>query len=179
MKTFTITQVARICKVSPRIASKWFDAGQLKGYRIPGTKDRCVPHEYLIQFLKEHGMPWANLENAAKILIVAQDQVMIENLKRELPESFKTTSVRSGFDAGVQVESFLPDCIIVDFSIGHVEALEICQSLRRRSELSEIILIALLDHTTPTSFDRSSINETFKKPFDAALLAERLQTLVG
>jgi hypothetical protein len=29
------------------------------------------------------------------------------------------------------------------------------------------------------SFDRSAINETFKKPFDAHLLAERLRTLIG
>ena len=29
------------------------------------------------------------------------------------------------------------------------------------------------------SFDRSAINETFKKPFDVALLAERLKTLIG
>ena len=43
-----------------------------------------------------------------------------------------------------------------------------------------LILIALLpDDGSSTSFDRSSINETFKKPFDAALLAERLRTLIG
>ena len=42
------------------------------------------------------------------------------------------------------------------------------------------ILIALLpDDGSPMSFDRSAINETFKKPFDAHLLAERLRTLVG
>ncbi|MFI4875254.1 MAG: response regulator, partial [Blastopirellula sp. JB062] len=40
--------------------------------------------------------------------------------------------------------------------------------------------IALLpDDGNPMSFDRSTINETFKKPFDAALLAERLRTLIG
>ena len=42
------------------------------------------------------------------------------------------------------------------------------------------ILIALLpDDGSTASFDRSTINETFKKPFDAALLAERLRTLIG
>jgi hypothetical protein len=41
-------------------------------------------------------------------------------------------------------------------------------------------LIALLpDDGNTMSFDRSSINETFKKPFDARLLAERLRTLIG
>lgn len=186
MKVYTTGQVAKICKVAPRTVSKWFDSGRLKGYRIPGSQDRRIPREYLIRFLKEHGMPLGELEDEtmAKVLIVAQDQVMVENLKRELPESrsFKTSIAQSGFDAGIQAESFHPDCIIVDFSIGQTESLQICQNLRRsrNSDFSEIILIALLpDDGSSHSFDRSSINETFKKPFDAALLAERLRTLIG
>ena len=103
-------------------------------------------------------------------------------MKRELPEerSFKVAVAASGFEAGIQAESFNPDCIIVDFSIGEVEALQICQNLRRNSDFGDTILIALLpDVGSPVSFDRSSINETFKKPFDAKLLAERLRTLIG
>jgi len=56
MKVYTTGQVAKICKVAPRTVSKWFDSGRLKGYRIPGSQDRRIPREYLIVFLKEHGM---------------------------------------------------------------------------------------------------------------------------
>ena len=129
-------------------------------------------------------MPLGDLEDEAmaKVLIVAQDQILIENLERELPteRKFKVAVAASGFEAGIQAESFRPDCIIVDFSIGKVEALQICQKLRKNVDFSETILIALLpDDGNPMSFDRSSINETFKKPFDANLLAERLRTLIG
>jgi DNA-binding response OmpR family regulator len=129
-------------------------------------------------------MPLGDLEDEAmaKVLIVAQDQVLIENLKRELPleKSFKVQVAASGFEAGIQAESFHPDCMIVDFSVGKLEALQICQNLRKNSDFSEIVLIALLpDDGNTMSFDRSSINETFKKPFDARLLAERLRTLIG
>ena len=129
-------------------------------------------------------MPLGDLEDEAlaKVLIVAQDQVLIENMKRELPQerSFKVAVAASGFEAGIQAESFNPDCIIVDFSIGELEAMQICQNLRRNSDFSETILIALLpDSGSSMSLDRSSINETFKKPFDAKLLAERLRTLIG
>ena len=94
MKVFTTGQVAKICKVAPRTVSKWFDSGRLKGYRIPGSQDRRIPREYLIKFLKEHGMPLGDLEDEAmaKVLIVAQDQLMIENLKRELPLDHQKTS---------------------------------------------------------------------------------------
>jgi excisionase family DNA binding protein len=184
MKVFTTGQVAKICKVAPRTVSKWFDSGRLKGYRIPGSQDRRIPRDYLIRFLKEHGMPLGELEDQAyaKVLVVGQDQVLIENLKRELPleRSFKLQVAASGFEAGIQAESFHPDCIVVDFSIGRTEALQICQNLRRSKDFAEVILIALLpDDGNTYSFDRSAINETFKKPFDVALLAERLKTLIG
>ena len=65
MKVFTTGQVAKICKVAPRTVSKWFDSGRLKGYRIPGSQDRRIPREYLIKFLKEHGMPLGDLEDEA------------------------------------------------------------------------------------------------------------------
>jgi len=184
MKVFTIVQVAKICKKSPRTVSKWFDSGRLKGYRIPGSQDRRIPREYLIKFLKEHGMPLGDLEDEcmAKVLIVAQDQILIENIRRECPpeRSFKIAVAASSFDAGSQAESFHPDAMIVDFSIGYTEALQICQNLRRSAEFADVILIALLpDDGSSTCFDRSSINETFRKPFDAAILAEHLRTLIG
>jgi len=61
-KVFTIGEVAKHCKVASKTASKWFNSGQLKGYRIPGSQDRRVSREYLIAFLKTHGMPLGDLE---------------------------------------------------------------------------------------------------------------------
>jgi excisionase family DNA binding protein len=184
MKVFTTGQVAKICRVGQKVVRKWFDSGRLKGYRIPGSQDRRIPREYLIKFMKEHGMPLGDLEDSAmaKVLIVAQDHVMIENVKRELllNRSFKIAEAASGFEAGIQAASFHPDCIVVDFSIGRTEALLICQNLRSTGEFADVILIALLPNDgSLLNFDRSSINETFKKPFDAALFADRMRTLIN
>ena len=184
MKVFTTGQVAKICKVAPRTVSKWFDSGRLKGYRIPGSQDRRIPREYLIKFLKEHGMPLGDLEDEAmaKVLLVGQDQVLIENLKKHLPleRSFKIQVAASGFEAGIQAESFHPDCIVVDYSIGRIDAQQICQNLRRNPEYADTIVIALLpDDGSQITVDRAHVNESFKKPFDVALLAERLRTLIG
>ena len=33
----TTGEVAEICKVAPRTVSKWFDSGELEGYRISGS----------------------------------------------------------------------------------------------------------------------------------------------
>lgn len=184
MKVYTVGQVSKLCKVGRRTVVRWFDSGYLKGYRIPGSQDRRIPREYLIRFFKEHNMPMGDLEDQsmAKVLIVAQDQILIEKLKAEMPpeRSFKVAFAYGAFDAGLQAQSFLPDCVVVDFSIGNAEALAICQSLRQCSAFSGVIVIALLPNVgVNLSFERSAIHETFRKPFDAYLFAERLFTLVG
>jgi len=58
---FTAAEVARICNVAPRTVNKWFDAGRLRGYRIPGTMDRRIPFADLLAFLTEHGFPREDL----------------------------------------------------------------------------------------------------------------------
>ena len=56
----------------------------------------------------------------------------------------------------------------------------IAQNLRKNTEYTDTVLIGLLsDDDNASGFDRTMFNETFRKPFDAALLAERVRTLVG
>ena len=43
--------------MSNRTVTKWFDSGRLKGYRIPGSKDRRVPADALVRFLTDHRVP--------------------------------------------------------------------------------------------------------------------------
>ncbi|MCH7632799.1 MAG: helix-turn-helix domain-containing protein, partial [Planctomycetes bacterium] len=47
----TTGEVAKICNVAPRTVAKWFDRGELRGYRIPGSKDRRIPTSHLLSFL--------------------------------------------------------------------------------------------------------------------------------
>lgn len=56
-KVYTTGEVAQICQVAPRTVSKWFDSHMLRGYRIPGSQDRRIPHEYLVEFMQKHNMP--------------------------------------------------------------------------------------------------------------------------
>ena len=66
---FTTGEVARICLVAPRTVGKWFDSGRLRGYRIPGSQDRRIPRQYLIEFLMANGMEHV-LDNFESVLIV-------------------------------------------------------------------------------------------------------------
>lgn len=184
-KVFTTGQVAKICKVAPRTVSKWFDSGRLRGYRIPGSQDRRIPRESLIRFLKEHGMPLGELEEEMwhKILILGAEDLFIQRLKELLPESedFRIQVANSGFEAGILAESFHPDTIIIDLAMGRSEGIQIAQNLRRNDEYKDtyIIALALEDEPNPEALLQLGFNDAFKKPFDIALLAQRIRTLAA
>jgi len=184
-KVFTTGQVAKICKVAPRTVSKWFDSGRLKGYRIPGSQDRRIPREQLVRFLKEHGMPLAELEDEtqSKMLLVGLDGTLAATLRERLPETdgFKFETAASGFEAGIQAESLHPDAIIIDLKLGRNEALQICQNLRKKPEYLNTILIALVgaEDLAGDGLAQQGFNEVFRKPFDVALLAERIRRMVA
>jgi excisionase family DNA binding protein len=182
-KVFTTGQVAKICKVAPRTVSKWFDSGRLRGYRIPGSQDRRIPREQLIKFLKEHGMPLGELEEEEwhKILIIGAEKILIDRIKEMLPEDedYKYEIANSGFEAGIQAESFHPDTIIIDLALGRSEAIQITANLRRNPAYEATLIIGLAseDEAAPEKLSEHGFSEAFKKPFDIALLAERIRTL--
>jgi len=164
--------------------SKWFDSGRLRGYRIPGSQDRRVPREHLIKFLKEHGMPLGELEEEGlyKILIIGAEKLFVDRVQELLPadDDFKYELAHSGFEAGIQAESFHPDAIIIDLAMGRSEALQIAGNLRRNPAYEQTLIIALAseDEAAPETLVNYGFSESFKKPFDVALLGERIRTLV-
>jgi two-component system, OmpR family, response regulator RpaA len=183
-QVFTTGQVAKICQVAPRTVSKWFDSGKLRGYRIPGSQDRRIPREQLIRFLKENGMPLGGLEAEGwhKILIVGAEPLFIDRLKELCQEDddFKYEIAHSGFEAGTLASSFHPDTIVIDHAMGRSEALQIATTLRRNEAYKETVIFALAseDEPNPEGLNEYGFSEAFKKPFDVALLGERIRTIV-
>ena len=182
-KVFTTGQVAKICKVAPRTVSKWFDSGRLKGYRIPGSQDRRIPREQLIRFLKEHGMPLGELEEEEwhKILVIGAEKLFIDRLKELLPEDedYKYEIANSGFEAGIQAESFHPDTIIIDLSLGRAESIQITANLRKDEAYATTLIVGLAseDEAAPEQLAQYGFNDIFKKPFDLALLGEKIKSI--
>lgn len=56
-RVYTTTQIGEICRVAPRTAQKWYDAGFLKGEQIGGKKIRLIYRDSLVSLMKESKMP--------------------------------------------------------------------------------------------------------------------------
>ena len=66
MKTvFTTGEAAKICKVSQQTIIRCFDSGQLKGFRVPGSRFRRIPRDQLYSFMRDNGIPTDAFDNEA------------------------------------------------------------------------------------------------------------------
>lgn len=177
MKVFTTGQVAQICKVSPRTICKWFDSGRLRGYRNPGSQERRIPREYLIKFLKEHGMPLGNLETEmAKVLIVSRDDAWIKNVKQIIPDVglLEFYFAQSQMLAGIDAENYDPDVVVIDYSSLGEEAPLLMDYLHGKNP--GLILIAVL----PEGEDAGppDARDTYRHPFNLMQFAKQICTFV-
>ena len=168
----TTGEVAKICNVAPRTVSKWFDSGQLRGYRIPGSKDRRIPVSQLVRFMQAHGIPLNGLDSGTTRLLLVDDKPEItETLAQALEKGgrFEVKLARGGFDAGVIAEQFRPHVILVDIMLDDINAKSICGVIRENSDLQETKMIAITSALTEgegQALLQQGFDAYLCKPFD-------------
>jgi excisionase family DNA binding protein len=142
----TTGDVAKICNVAPRTVSKWFDSGRLKGYRIPGSKDRRIPVNELIRFMKMHNMPTTELSvGKMRVLIVDSNEDAASALADTLRSraGYEVQTVGSNFETGVVAQKFAPHVLLVNLLAEGIAATEICRNVRDDEDLQTIKVLAL------------------------------------
>ena len=142
----TTGDVAKICHVAPRTVSKWFDNGQLKGYRIPGSKDRRIPVSELIRFMKVHNMPTEELAVGKIRILIADSNDQTTSALAEIMQSkagYEVQAVRTSFEAGAALLKFAPHVLLVSLLADDIDATSICRGIRDNEDLRTIKVIAI------------------------------------
>lgn len=142
----TTGEVARICSVATTTVGKWFDSGALRGYRIPISKDRRIPVNELIRFMRQYNMPLNGLMTGnTRILIVDSEHNVVEVLEKILEDEakYEVETATTGFSAGLIAEKFRPHVILLDMNIPSINGLEVCKTIKANPDLQMTKVIAM------------------------------------
>lgn len=182
-QVLTTGEVARICHVAARTVSKWFDSGKLKGYRIPGSRDRRIPRERLVEFMKTYGMPLGDLDGGlCRVLIVDQDAPA--ELVRQMTASgrYDIRTADDDFAAGVVAQQFQPHVIVLDFDVGEDQAIAMCRNIKHSPDLQAVKVIATAQNTNAGDRQRlvqAGFDQVLRKPYTPAQLAEAVENVTN
>jgi excisionase family DNA binding protein len=185
MKTvFTTGEAAKICKVSQQTIIRCFDSGQLKGFRVPGSRFRRIPRDILFRFMKDNGIPTDALESGKrKALIVDDDEELVE-LIRDVLESdgrFDVREANNGFDAGMVVKEYHPDIIVLDVMLPDINGKEVCSRVRNDKSLDDVRIICIsgmVEMEKVAELKEAGANDFLQKPFEVEHLVERMCRLL-
>ena len=181
MKTvFTTGEAAEICKVSQQTIIRCFDNGQLKGFRVPGSRFRRIPREALYKFMKDNGIPTDALESGKrKVLLVDDDVELVELILKFIDEDgrFETRVAQNGFDAGMMVKEYHPDLIVLDVMLPDINGKEVCHRVRADATLEDVRILCMsgmVEEDKIQELKLAGADDFIHKPFEVEALIDRM-----
>ena len=179
-EVLTTGDVARLCHVAPRTVSKWFDTGKLRGYRIPGSRDRRIPAAHLLAFMRAHGIPLEELDGGScRVLVVAAQEVSTITAALTDNPRLDVRKASNGFEAGVLAQQSHPHVIVIDVPAGLAqEAAAICRNIKSNPEIAAAKVIAAFEDCPQHDqawFLQGGFDGSVKRTAGAAEIVEAIQ----
>jgi len=177
MKTvFTTGEAAKICNVSQQTIIRCFDSGQLKGFRVPGSRFRRIPRDVLYRFMKDNGIPTDALESGRRRALIVDDDEELVELIRDVFDAdgrFDVRVANNGFDAGMMVKEYKPDVIVLDVMLPDINGKEVCQRVRSDVNLDDVRIICISGMVEADKIDdlkEAGADDFMQKPFEVDAL---------
>ncbi len=184
-EVFTTGEAARICKVSQQTIIRCFDSGQLRGFRVPGSRFRRIPREELIRFMRKYNIPMDALleEDQIKVLVVDDDPDLLELITDVLQREkrFLVRTASTGFEAGMLVKEFEPDVIVLDVMLPDINGKQVCQRIRSDPDLKHVKILCIsgmVNRRRINDLKRAGADDFLAKPFSFRTLVERICDMV-
>jgi len=184
-RVFTSGEVAGICGVSPDTVSRWFDMGQIQGYRLGPGGDRRIPYDSLRQFMLTHGIPLDRLEEGnRRVLVVDDDPFYLDVIPSALSKSgeYMVYVASTGFDAGALVAEHNPHVIILHIHLSDMDGRMVCERVKSRPDTKSTRILAIsgyIDDDEAKMLNEYGFDDYLKKPFSMAELVARVEKLLA
>lgn len=182
-RVFTTGEVAAICGVSADTVSRWFDLGQIDGYRLGPGGDRRIPYESLRKFMLSHGIPLERLEEGERrILVVDDDPYYLDIIPAVLSrdDGYTVMTASTGFDAGAMVVEHNPQLVILDIHLSDMDGRMVCERIKGRAETRNTRILGIsgyIDEEEVRELEDYGFDDFLKKPFKIDELGDRVAEL--
>jgi len=182
-RVFTTGEVATICGVSADTVSRWFDLGQIEGYRLGPGGDRRIPYDNLRTFMLNHGIPVERLEEGERrILVVDDDPYYLDVIPSVLARAgdFSVLTASTGFDAGVIVVEHNPQLVILDIHLSDMDGRMVCERVKARVETRNTRILGIsgfIDEDEILELSSYGFDDFLSKPFRVEELTQRVTQL--
>jgi len=148
-RSYTTIEVARRLGVSLQTVQRWVDAGRLKAWKTLGGHRRIDAESAEALFRtqsSEVGAEPATAANLHRILIVDDDpldlELMVAFVRRTSPDSAIDLAT-DGFQALLRAGKAMPDILITDVNMPHMDGFEMIRALAEESAQSPSTIIAV------------------------------------
>ena len=114
-----------------------------------------------------------------KILIIDDDKKLTDLLEEFLGDNmFKTKSLHDSMNALKQIESFVPDLIILDITLPEMDGFQVLRSIRKENETPVIMLTARGEISDRVVGLDLGADDYMPKPFEPRELLARINSIL-
>lgn len=184
---FTVYKASQYCKVSSQTIINWIDSGYIAAYKTPGGHRR-ISRKDLEAFMVKQGIPIpeeAGDNGRKRILVVDDDPIIVESIVQSLEEDehdYEVISASDGFEAGIQVNHFKPNLLILDIMMPDIKGYDVCRKIKTGKDTKDtkiIVLSAYLDEEKFKKMKEYGADACFSKPLPLSQLKAEVARLLA
>ncbi len=171
-----------MCHVTIPTVIKWIESGELEGFKIPGSKNRRITRESLLNFMRKFAIPTTELEKGKPRILVVDDDINVLELLKSLftEDKFELRLVSCGFEAGLAKE-FKPDLILLDIMLPDIDGCQVCEYIRGIPEISSVKIMAMSAYlnTDVEELLQRGFDDYIAKPLERQLFMDKVDHLLN
>lgn len=141
----------------------------------------------VVAFMKKHGIPRPEEDTfkPRRILVVDDDPAVVENISVSLSgesPNYEVESAGDCFEAGLKVQSFKPDAVILDIMMPGISENWACRQIKTNPDTKDTKVLVLSDYLDQDIFHRmekSGGGICFCNPVDLSRIKEGLDNILG
>jgi len=159
------------------------------GFRLYNEKESLLRLKRIRELLTQNYSIKEIKENIDKIIVykilVVDDEPFVHDFVKDAlsgKNNIEIKSVYDGFLAGITINEYLPDLIILDLLLPGVDGFKVCTEIKKSPKFKNIKILAVTGYDSPEYKEKilsAGADDYLPKPIDLKIFREKVNQLLG